>query len=413
MQAVEKKVIIKPSSLLIIVMDPIFTLLFILTAAWCMGLLFKRFNLPMILGELSAGLIIGPPILGLVGPSGSFFPWTPIFDTLAKFGMFSLIFYAGLKTDPKAIMKNIKPSFAIGILGTLTPIVLGTLVTWLFTHNFWTSIIIGIAISSTSLVTKTRILSDLNLLKSKIGHTIVGGALVDNIFSFIIVGIVIELITTGATNILGMGYVILSVLITFAAVIFIGYYVYPKIGGFFSQEGTAGSTFTLLVGLLIAAVGHEFGLHFIIGAYLAGLFVSNEFVGRKFNDIKLFFHTLSHDFIGPLFLVSVAFHVKLGVLITHAPFLILLLGAAMIGKFIGAGFGAHLAKLKKKEAFVIGMAMNGRGTTELILAMIGLELGILTDVHVSLLVFVAFVTTLLVPVGLKYAVSKHPSFLEA
>jgi len=367
----------------------------------------------MILGELSAGLIIGPPVLGLVGPSGSFFPWTPVLDTLAKFGMFSLIFYAGLKTDPKTIMKNIKPSFAIGVLGTLTPIALGILITWLFTHNFWASIIIGVAISSTSLVTKTRILSDLNLLKSRIGHTIVGGALVDNIFSFIIVGIIIELITTGATNILGMGYVILSVLITFAIVIFIGYYIYPKIGGFFSQEGTTGFTFTLLVGLLIAAVGHEFGLHFIIGAYLAGLFVSKEFVGMKFNDIKLFFHTLSHDFIGPLFLVSVAFHVKLGVLTTHTSFLTLLLGAAMVGKFIGAGFGAYLTKLKKKEAFAIGMAMNGRGTTELILAMIGLELGILTDVHVSLLVFVAFITTSLVPVGLKYAVSKHPSFLEA
>jgi len=394
-------------------MELIFTILFILTVVWGVGLLFERFNLPLILGELLAGLIIGPPLLGLVGPSGSFFLWTPTLDTLATLGMFFLMFYAGLMTDPEILIKNMKSSFKIGILGTLFPLILGTLVTWFFTHNFWIALIVGVAISSTSLVTKTRILGDLGILRSKIGHMMVGGALVDNIFTFIIIAVIIKAITVGTASLLDLGYTLVSVVIFFSTVLFIGRRIYPKIGRFFVQEGARGFTFAILMGLLIATLGHIMGLHFIIGAYLSGLFVCEEFVGIELENLKKRFHALSHDFLGPIFIVSVAFHVNFGVFSTHTLFLMMLLVAATIGKMIGAGAGACLAGLKKKEAFAIGIAMNGRGTTELILAMIGLELGILTDVHVSLLIFVAFITTLLVPIGLKYVVSKHPSSLRA
>jgi Kef-type K+ transport system membrane component KefB len=389
-------------------MDVLFTILFVLAVVWGVGLLFEKFGQPLILGELLAGLIIGPPVLGLVGSEGAFFVWTPSLDILAELGMFFLMFYAGLITDPKKLWKRAKTFFGVGVLGTIFPLFFGCLATWFFTHDFWIALIMGVAISGTSLVTKVRILGDLGILKSKIGYTMMGGAMVDNILSFAIVAVAIKAMTLGAVSPLDIGYTLALVAVFFGIVLFIGHRIYPRVGKLFAHPGARGFTFALVMGLLFAGIGQVIGLHFIIGAYLAGLFVREEFVGgRAFYDLDRRFQALSHGFLGPIFIMSVAFHVNFGVFETHTLFLIALVVAAIAGKVIGAGGGAYLTGLKKREALTIGIGMNGRGTVELILAMIGLEMGILTNIHVSLLVFTAFITTLVTPIGLKYMLRKR------
>lgn len=388
-------------------MEIIFTILFILAVAWGVGLLFEKFGQPLILGELLAGLVIGPPLLGLVGPPGAVFIWTPALDILATLGMFFLMFYAGLITDPKKLGKRVKTFFGVGITGTLMPLLFGWLVAWFFTHDFWIALIVGLAISGTSLVTKVRILGDLSILKSKVGYTMMGGAMVDNILTFIILAVVIKAITVGIVGPLDVVYTVALVVAFFGIALFIGYRVYPRVGKLFVHPGARGFTFALVMGLLIAGIGQMMGLHFIIGAYLAGLFVREEFVGGAFRDLNRRFQTLSHGFLGPIFIVSVAFHVSFGVFETHTLFLIALIIAAIAGKVIGAGGGAYLTGVGKREALTIGIGMNGRGTVELILAMVGIEIGILADVHVSLLVFTAFVTTLITPIGLKCMLRKR------
>ncbi|MFQ6130131.1 MAG: cation:proton antiporter [Candidatus Hadarchaeaceae archaeon] len=388
-------------------MEIIFTILFILAVVWGVGLLFEKFGQPLILGELLAGLVIGPPLLGLVGPPGAVFVWTPALDILAMLGMFFLMFYAGLITDPKKLGKRAKTFFGVGITGTLMPLLFGGLVAWFFTQDFWIALIVGLAISGTSLVTKVRILGDLGVLKSKVGYTMMGGAMVDNILTFIILAVVIKAITVGIVGPLDVAYTVALVVAFFGIALFIGYRVYPRVGKLFIHPGARGFTFALVMGLLIAGIGQMMGLHFIIGAYLAGLFVREEFVGGAFLDLNRRFQTLSHGFLGPIFIVSVAFHVSFGVFETHTLFLIALIIAAIAGKVIGAGGGAYFTGLGKREALTIGIGMNGRGTVELILAMVGLEIGILADAHLSLLVFTAFVTTLITPIGLKYMFRKR------
>ncbi len=388
-------------------MEIIFTILFILAVVWGVGLLFEKFGQPLILGELLAGLVIGPPLLGLVGPPGAVFVWTPALDILATLGMFFLMFYAGLITDPKKLGKRVKTFFGVGITGTFMPLFFGWLVAWFFTHDFWIALIVGLAISGTSLVTKVRILGDLSILKSKVGYTMMGGAMVDNILTFIIIAVAIKAITVEVVGPLDVVYTVALVVAFFGIALFIGYRVYPLVGKFFVHPGARGFTFALVMGLLIAGIGQMMGLHFIIGAYLAGLFVREEFVGGAFRDLNRRFQTLSHGFLGPIFIVSVAFHVSFGVFETHTLFLIALIIAAISGKVIGAGGGAYLTGIGKREALTIGIGMNGRGTVELILAMVGIEIGILTDVHLSLLVFTAFVTTLITPIGLKYMLRKR------
>jgi len=404
-------------------MEIIFTILFILAVVWGVGLLFEKFGQPLILGELLAGLVIGPSILGIVGETGvkeglignPIFEWTSAeLGILATLGMFFLMFYAGLITDPKKLGKRVKTFFGVGIAGTLMPLLFGGLVTWFFTHNFWIALIVGLAISGTSLVTKVRILGDLGILKSKVGYTMMGGAMVDNIFTFIILAVVIKAITVGIVGPLDVVYTVALVVAFFGIALFIGYRVYPLVGKFFVHPGARGFTFALVMGLLIAGIGQVMGLHFIIGAYLAGLFVREEFVGGAFRDLNRRFQTLSHGFLGPIFIVSVAFHVSFGVFETHTLFLIALIIAAIAGKVIGAGGGAYLTGLRKREALTIGIGMNGRGTVELILAMVivgvASKIGIASaeaDIYVSLLVFTAFVTTFITPIGLKYMLRKR------
>lgn len=404
-------------------MEIIFTILFILAVVWGVGLLFEKFGQPLILGELLAGLVIGPSILGIVGETGvkeglignPIFEWTSAeLGILATLGMFFLMFYAGLITDPKKLGERAKTFFGVGIAGTIMPLLFGGLVTWFFTHNFWIALIVGLAISGTSLVTKVRILGDLGILKSKVGYTMMGGAMVDNIFTFIILAVVIKAITVGIVGPLDVVYTVALVVAFFGIALFIGYRVYPLVGKFFVHPGARGFTFALVMGLLIAGIGQVMGLHFIIGAYLAGLFVREEFVGGAFRDLNRRFQTLSHGFLGPIFIVSVAFHVSFGVFETHTLFLIALIIAAIAGKVIGAGGGAYLTGLRKREALTIGIGMNGRGTVELILAMVivgvASKIGISSaeaDIYVSLLVFTAFVTTFITPIGLKYMLRKR------
>jgi len=396
-------------------MEVIFTILFILGVVWSVGLLFEKLGQPLILGELLAGLVIGPPILGIVGETGvkeglignPLFEWTSALGILATLGMFFLMFYAGLITNPKKLGKRAKSFFAVGIAGTLVPLLFGWLVAWVFTHDFWVALLMGLAISGTSLVTKVRILGDLGILKSKLGRIMMGGAMVDNIFTFIILTAALGVITGRVVGPLDVLSTVILVLAFFWIVLFIGHYVYPLVGRFFARPGARGFTFALIMGLLVAGIGQIIGLHFIIGAYLAGLLVREEFVGGTFRDLDRRFQTLSHGFLGPIFIVSVAFHVNFGVLETHTLFLIALIIAAIAGKVIGAGGGGYLTGLKGREALIVGIGMNGRGTVELILAMVGLEIGILTGAHVSLLVFTAFATTLMVPIALKYMLRKR------
>lgn len=265
-------------------MELIFTILFILSSVWLAKFIFEKLRMPPILGELLVGMIIGPPVLGLLGGLGSdaLFVWSDSMDLLAELGMFFMMFYAGLSTDPKELSKKVKSFLGIGILGTFTPLFPGFLVTWAFTNNFWVSLLVGLAISGTSLVTKSRILDDLGILRTKLGHSMMGGGMVDNILSFIILTLALNAIAEESISLINILITISLVAGFFGGVLFLGYYIYPIVGPSFAKSRERGFVFAFLMGLLIAGAGQLAGLHFVIGAYLAGLFVREEIMPRKY-----------------------------------------------------------------------------------------------------------------------------------
>ncbi len=383
---------------------PIVSILFLLVVVWVAGEFSKKARLPPIIGELLAGLIIGPPILNLVSYSESL-------DVLAKLGMFFLMFYAGLETDPKKLFRVSKSAIFIGVAGTFVPFVLGLAAVMSLGGSFLQGLFIGAAISGTSMVTKSRILYDLKLLRTRLGYTIMGSAMVDNMLSFIILSVAIKSVMIGDFTVQEGLLTLAETSVFFVVSIFIGYKLYPRITKYMRQA-TRGFTFAIIVGLFFAFFAEIMRIHFVIGAYLAGLMVSEEIAGqRTFSGLKNRFRAITQGFLGPLFIVSVAFSVSFSALVSTPLLFLAVLLAAFAGKIIGASGGAYSGGAKGGDSLTIGLGMNGRGTVEMIIAMVGLELGILTSNHLTILVMVAFITTLVVPFALRQRIHKTSASL--
>jgi Kef-type K+ transport system membrane component KefB len=383
----------------------IVNILILLIVVWLVGEMFKRIKLPAVLGELLAGLIIGPPMLNLIGPSDGL-------NLLAKLGMFFLMFYAGLQTDPKKLFKRRRSAMYIGVIGTVVPFVMGLFAMVAFGGTWLQGVFVGAAISGTSMVTKARILGDLKILNKKLGHTIMGSTMIDNMFSFIVLAVAIKSILAGEFTFWGTLFTLVEATLFFTLSLYIGYKIYPYITDYMRETTARGFTFALIVGLFFAFFAEMMSIHFIIGAYLAGLMVREEIAGPTlFRRLKERFMVITDGFLGPLFIVSVAFNVSFSSLGDNLWLLLVVFLAAFAGKIIGSGIGAWYSGAKPKDALTIGLAMNGRGTVELVLAAVGLELGILNQSHLTILVFVAFITTLIVPFALKFMLNHTSNHL--
>lgn len=377
-----------------------FNLLFIMVVIWSVAICLEKLKIPLIIGELLAGVIIGPACLDWV-------KFTPEIKTLSQLGMFFLMFYSGLKNDPKRMQKIVGHSIIIGVIGNLIPFILGTLIVLFFGYTIYQAVLIGAAISVTSLITKTRILDDLGILKSKIGNTMVGSAILDNILSFIMLVIVIKAFDDGTLTFNEVVFTATEIIIFFAVTLFVGHAIFPKLRRFFSSRSGKGFTFALVMGLLFALFAEAINLPFILGAYLAGLFVREEILSPElFQKMDDRFHAIANGFLGPIFIMSVAFHVSFDVFWQQPIFVIAVTLAAFIGKFLGVYFGGRISGFNNKDSTTMGFGMNGRGAVELVFAAVGIEMGILNNTHLSTLVFVAFITTFLSPFLLKFMTRK-------
>ncbi|MBL4694167.1 cation:proton antiporter, partial [Candidatus Gracilibacteria bacterium] len=162
-------------------------------------------------------------------------------------------------------------------------------------------------------------------------------------------------------------------------------------------KGNKGFTFSLILALTLAVVAEMIGLHFIIGAFLAGLFLHQEI----FEDEKVFkkiedrVFGMSYSFLAPIFFATLAFHLDFTALSTMPMFTLMLLVITILAKFFGAALGAHLGGMKKVEVLGVGIAMNSRGAVDLIIASIGLQAGVIGVDLFSVLVIVSFTTTLI------------------
>ncbi len=387
--------------------SPTINLLMVMCIVWSAGVLFRKIKQPPVLGELLAGIIFGPCLLNIIHPD-------PTLEVLAELGAFFLMFYAGLETNPFDLQRMGRLSFMVGFGGFIVPFIMGYLVChFFFATTVVQSMFIGLGLSVTAIAVNARVLNDLCLQRYRVTPVIIGASIVDDVLCFALFSAIIELATVAHFNWMTMGHNLIKVLVFFALTIWIGIHVFPKLSRYFSGRETKGFTFALIMALLFGLMAEVSGLHIIIGAYMAGLFVREGIVDRdllqKINDR---FVSITYGFLGPIFFVSLAFHMNFNIFSDHAGFIALLLLLAVVGKMGGAMIGTYLGKMNHKESMVVACAMNGRGAVELVIASVGIKLGVIDDVLFSILVVIAFLTTLFPPVSLSFLLRKGKKDLQ-
>ena len=380
-------------------------LLVIMVVVWVAGKIFRALNLPVIFGELLGGIIVGPLVLGIVQPGNE------TIKILAELGIFFLMLHAGLETKPKEMMSASKKSFLVAMGSFLTSFVVVFAFVTFFGNEFNESLFLAMGLSTTAIAIGVRLFKDYKIHNTKTAQIALGAALINDITALVMFSMVLNFIENGEVNMYIFLIFFLKTIIFFAVIIWSGFKLSKYSNKFFRNKGF---TLTLIVALSFGLIAELIGLHLIIGAFLAGLFIRQECLDEKiFNKIEDRIYGLSYSFLGPIFFASLALSLDLSIIFANPTFLIGLLVILILAKIFGAGLGARLQKLSYKQSLIIGVAMNSQGALELVIASIGYQKGIIGQELFSALVLIAFLATLssivLMKPLAKYAHENNPS----
>ena len=378
----------------------------LLASAKLMGELFSRIKLPIVLGELLAGMIIGPFALGafLLHPDTgeSILQIGPEIRTLGEIGAIVILFMAGLEMTPKEFLRGGKASFTVGTLGVVVPFFAGLLVFQAFGFDALQAMMIATALTATSIAISIQVLKEFNKIKTPEARLIIAAAVVDDILAIAVLSVVTSFGGAEAVDnidLLDVTFTILKVLGFFAAILIAAIFIIPKVitpriwkaSG--SVEGIATASF-----FGAAAIAGMLGLSPIVGAFAVGMALSTTKVFEKIENfisrIGLIFAPLFFAIIG----AQVDFRtVNLDVLMLSA----VVIAIAISTKLFGCGLPAILFLKNKAAGMRVGIGMISRGEVGLIVAGVGLSSGVLTgDVYTTIVLMVA-VTTIITPIWLK------------
>ncbi len=272
------------------------------------GLISTRMKQPAVLGELVAGLVMGPTLLNLLGTP--LFTSTQVHDVvleLADLGVILLMFMAGVEVDLTVLLRSSHVSVSAGSLGVVFPLVLGGALAFAFSHSLADSIFIGLILTATSVSISAQTLMELGVLKHREGLAMLGSAVVDDVLVILLLSIFMVL--TGPGGIGGLLLVVLRMVLFFVIAIPIGLWILPRLTDRIDRlpisEGVI--SWALVVAFLFAFAAEVFGqVAAITGAFLAGIFISRTKLHHKISEGM---HTLSYAFFVPLFLVSIGLQV--------------------------------------------------------------------------------------------------------
>ena len=381
-------------------------LLLVLTLAWIFGLLVERVGYPALMGELLAGIVFGPALLGLLHP-------TEALEVFAELGVFLLMLYVGMEVDLHDLFELGPQALMVAFGGFVVPFGLGYLVGEAIGLTVEQSLFVGIAMAATSLATKSRILVDLDILDTRIAGVLLGGALLSDVGVMIVFAGIVGFIETGEVSLLSLGLVAGKALLFFAAALVFGDRVLPHLWEQLETwmerhefvDKTSAFTVALVVALVFAYFAALVDLHMIIGGFIAGLFLRQAQLDPDiYEHMYGVIYDLAMGFFAPIFFVTVAFELTLDVFTQSVGLLALVLAVAFVSKIVGSWLFALPTKLSSKEGLVIGFGMNGRGTVEIVIVSIALSAGVIGQELFSILVFTAIFTTTLVPPTVKWGV---------
>jgi Kef-type K+ transport system membrane component KefB len=376
-----------------------------LASARILGELFRRMKQPALVGELLAGVILGPSLLAILEPDDSM-------TILANVAVFFLIFMAGLELKLSEIRKSSKSAFLLSIICFTIPFVAGYHVSMYFALGQVQSLFVGLLLSITAIPVSSMILMEFGILKSKIGTTVITAALINDIMAMIVFSLILLYPTDGQTTFdyseVGlMGTKITVFFAVLAAVVFVmkktnitSERVEPLIQKLKTKESSV--AILLSLGISVALFAHYFNLHFIIGAFFAGLIFGSNFWGEKIhNHNSKLISGITFGFFAPLFFVFIGIEFNLMSLANSIPLLLALLSVAVASKIVGGFLAAKITRFSNHESIAIGCLMNGRGMVEMAIASIGYSMGLIDATLFSVVIAIGFLTTIITPIIAK------------
>jgi Kef-type K+ transport system membrane component KefB len=379
----------------------VLNLLMVLLAALSGGVVARRLGYPAILGELMAGIVLGPPLLGLLAPDDAL-------AVIGKLGVVLLMLYIGLHLDPTDIGNAAKPASLAAAGGFIVPAGLGFGLMMLIDGEAIAATFVAVAMGVTSLATKSRILVDLGILDTRIAHVLMAGALFSDVAALIIFAAVLGLAATGAFALGGIATAAAQAALFLIGSWVVGTRVFPAVGRQLAARRTdPGVVFLLVVSAALAfgAAADAAGLHAILGAFLAGLFIRDGILTHdQMSTVEARARQVSVGLLAPVFFVTAGFKVSFNVF-ADAPLLLAgIVLLATVGKIVGTALFYLPTGYGFREGIAVGAGMNGRGAVEIIVAEIALTAGLIDATVFSILVFMAIFTTATVPVLLTQAI---------
>ncbi len=367
------------------------------------GIIARKLKAPQVVGEIIAGLLIGPSILGLVQQ-------TDFLTQMAEIGVVLLMFSAGLETNLKDLMKTGPIAFLIACSGVFVPLLGGTLLymglygvaPW-GSEDFYKAVFVGVIMTATSVSITVQALKELGKLKGKVGTTILSAAIIDDVIGIIVLTFVIGFKNPDSNP---MNVVISTILFFLAAigVGFILYYVFKKLDARYPHTRRIPILGLALCFAFAYAAEKWFGIADITGAYVAGIILcsiqDSQYIDEKI-DIN------SYMLFGPVFFASIGLKTSIdsvdgGIIIFSIGFVLV----ALISKIIGCGLMAKICRFSFKDSLKIGVGMMTRGEVALIVSQKGLSVGLLTPVYFTAVILLIIVSSISTPILLKLLYAK-------
>lgn len=370
----------------------------ILLFAKCLGILARKFKAPQVVGQIIAGLLVGPCLLGWITQ-------TDFITEMAEVGVIILMFSVGLESDLKELIKTGPVAFLIACAGVFIPLVCGALLYMGFygiapwgSENFYKAVFMGTIMTATSVSITVASLQELGKIKSKVGTTIVSAAIIDDVIGIIVLTFVIGFKNPDSNP----GMVVIKTIAFFAVAIVGGFIVY-KIFLTLDKRYPHTRRIPIVSVAFCFALSYiaekYFGIADITGAYVAGVVLcnlsDNEYIERKV-DVS------SYMFFGPIFFASIglktSFDSMNGKLIA---FCIAFVIVALLAKVLGCGLVGKLCKYSAADSLKIGVGMMTRGEVALIVAQKGLAAGLLTADYFTAVILLILASSILTPIILK------------
>ncbi|MDI6718319.1 MAG: cation:proton antiporter [Methanomicrobiales archaeon] len=375
-------------------MDAILQIIVILVVAKLFGELVERGGYPSLVGEIAAGIILGPSLLNLVA-------FDTTIELFSDIGVIVLLFISGAELNLRSFVAAEVPSLSTALGGVLVPVLMGFLFGSLAGYTLYEVLFLGIALSITSIGISVRTLIDLRRLDTALGTTIVGAAVFDDVFGILMLTLLTAVTSGQEFSLVGFAETILATIIFLALVLTGGRrgirWIFARTRGSRLQEMSFSAA--LIIALLVAFLSNAVGLHYAIGAFLAGLIL-----GDQVRNDRILFDSLvdlGFGFFVTIFFASIGLLFAFSLDALLSPLVLLLIAVSLLSKVLGGYLGSILFCRDPLKALIVGLGLYPRGEITLVVAKIALLSGFISVSLYASVTLVIIVSIILTPFLLK------------